>query len=282
MQLTATQWRLLVGWILVIYLWAMLFIYRHKIKQFFDAFGGIKLDKEGLQGKNLKAVLLWSVYAYQQSGYINTLSLWLDQRKMKTILEEYWDLPDAESTKNKLHELLHNDFYTLIPLVVQAVKSDNKEQLIAQQLNLDLNKEYEDEDEEYNEEEFAQRTKYYKIMGRSNTLLTTYGELKHDNIIDNYSDITKYGIRWRDLWRLSFMTRLAYDYGYLSEQEARTLLHACYESAKKDFTSRESFFKSYVIWRALRWGPNNNNSGIAGLSEELLTDDTSPIKWLPF
>jgi hypothetical protein len=36
----------------------MLFIYRHKIKQFFDAFGGIKLDKEGLQGKNLKAVLL--------------------------------------------------------------------------------------------------------------------------------------------------------------------------------------------------------------------------------
>lgn len=114
---------------------------------------------------------------------------------MKTILEEYWDLPDAESTKNKLHELLYNDFHTLLPLVVQVVKSDDKEQLIAQQLNLDLTKEYEDEDEEYNEEEFAQRTKYYKIMSRSNTLLTTYGELKHDKIIENYGDITKYGIR---------------------------------------------------------------------------------------
>ena len=61
---------------------------------------------------------------------------------MKTILEERRGLYSPEETRAKLDQLLNNDYNeSVLPLVVKAVKEDEKYDFLTQQLGIDTSRE---------------------------------------------------------------------------------------------------------------------------------------------
>lgn len=69
----------------------------------FNAFKSIRLnDKNAVNGEQLDYLLISSMYAEQQSAYLNSYETGLGKSTLKTILEDYWNVFD----KNDAMEIL--------------------------------------------------------------------------------------------------------------------------------------------------------------------------------
>ena len=67
------------------------------LSKIFNAFKSIRLnDKNVVVGQQLDYLLISSMYAEQQSAYLNSYETGLSKSILKTILEDYWSIFDKD------------------------------------------------------------------------------------------------------------------------------------------------------------------------------------------
>ncbi|WP_435525596.1 DUF1266 domain-containing protein [Chryseobacterium indoltheticum] len=84
-------------------------------------------------------------------------------------------------------------------------------------------------------------------------------------------------IGW-DCGRLTYVARMCYDAGYITEDEARKYIDKSYQLASETFRDWKDFAKSYVIGRAMWGGKTSSNSVIIDVSDYLVNNEKSPWK----
>ncbi|MBS7229671.1 DUF1266 domain-containing protein [Flavobacterium psychroterrae] len=225
----------------------------------FNAFKSIRLnDKNKVVGQQLDYLLISSMYAEQQSAYLNSYETGLSKSTIKTILEDYWSVFDKETAIAILLDLQERNQDQYINVVYSAF--ENKENYVAI-LKSDLP----------NEEEIFQE--YLQIYRSLNNVIP---ELLEQNVIKNFAQIKKIKDSAWNYGRGSFLSRCCYEAGYLSETEMKEYLRNSYVGIKNYCLTWEEYTISYIFGRAL-WG-GSNNSGMIQIADDLLHNAKSPLK----
>lgn len=226
---------------------------------------GIRLDSNtSLSTEQYKKVSIGSLYALQQSGYLNTLTLGIKD-KLPTILNEWWGISSPDDAKETLESLCQRGFDYYFPFVYQAfLLDDEKAQDDIFQQNMNSQEDYE------------------KAVSQLQNLKATYQELVECETIASKEDLVRYGVIGWDAGRINFVARACCDMNYISEMEAWNYIDKAYNLAQSNFTSWHDMAMSYIIGRAIWGGTNAENSGMKGLADDLLSKPNSPwvqIKW---
>lgn len=235
------------------------------VRTIIRAFQGIRLDsKSNLSTEQYKKLSIGSLYALQQGGYLNTLTLDIKD-KLPTILNDWWGISSADDARETLDRLCQKGFDYYFPFVYQAfLLDDKKAQDDIFQQNMD------------NQED------YKKAVSQLQNLKETYQELVECGIIASKADIARYGVIGWDAGRINFVARACCDMKYISEMEAWSYIDKAYNLAHSNFTSWHDMAMSYVIGRAIWGGTGAHNSGMKEMADDLLSKPNSPwlqIKW---
>jgi len=226
-------------------------------------FSKIYLNKNSaLTADQYKKIALGAIYSEQQTAFINSLTT--GSTNFSDILGKWWGIQNKEDALSKLDYLKDKGFRFYFPVVYKAFLSpeaDQEELIIAAFVD--------DEDQEKAETQLM----YLK---------ETIGELKDEKIINQESDLLKYGNDGWDFGRLVFLTRLCYDAGYITEDEAWAYINAANELARSKFDSWESYSKSYIIGRGMWGGIDSANTGIMSIASYLLKLPESPWVQMPW
>ena len=226
-------------------------------------FSKIYLNKNStLTADQYKKVALGAIYSEQQTTYINSLTT--GGTEFDEILGQWWGIQDRGDAISKLDYLRDKGFRFYFPVVYKAFFSPAAEQ---DQILADAYPDEEDQETADSQLEF---------------LKETVGELKEGKIIDHESDLLIYGNDGWDYGRLVYLTRLCYDAGYITEDEAWVYINAANDLARRKFNSWESFAKSYVIGRGMWGGPESANAGIMDIAAYLLKLPESPWVKMPW
>lgn len=225
----------------------------------FNAFKSIRLnDKMSVTGQQLDYLLVSSMYAEQQSAYLNSYETGLSKSTIKTLLEDYWSVFDKETAIAILLDLQNRNQDKYIDVVYKAFA--NKENYVAI-LKSDLPQE---------EEIF----KYYLEIYRS--LNNVVPELTEQNVIKDAAQITKIKDSAWNYGRGAFLSRCCFEAGYLSELEMKEYLRESFTGLKNYCTTWQEYTISYIFGRAL-WG-GANNAGMIQIADDLLHNEKSPLK----
>ena len=244
------------------------FIYRKVwpfIRKMIRPFLGIRLNsKSAVSGERYKKLSIGSLYARQQGGYLNSLSLDIKD-KLPTILGEWWGISSSRSAKETLDYLCQKGFDYYFPFVYKAfLLEDETEQDQIFQQNMTTQEDYD------------------KATSQLNNLKETYKELMECGVISTKEDLARCGVLGWAGGRLNFLARACYDARYISEAEAWQYIDKAYELVYPKFTSWHDMAMSYVIGRAIWGGTSAYNSGMKSIADELLSNSKSPwvqIKW---
>ncbi|WP_253468527.1 DUF1266 domain-containing protein [Flavobacterium sp. HSC-61S13] len=224
-----------------------------------NAFRSIRLNtKKGLQGMPLNYVLVSSMYAEQQSAYINSFETGLRKSILKKLLEDYWHIGDKNAAVETLLDLQNRNDDTYINVVygAWAVKDDYVDFLKS---NLP-------------EEEDA--FKYY--IGIYRKLKNVVPELIELGVIKEFSDLKTIKDSGWNYGRAAFLARCCFEMGYISEVEMQQYLENGYLGLKKYCKTWEEYTISYILGRAIWSGANI--SGMVQIAEHLLQNEKSPLK----
>lgn len=212
-----------------------------------------------------RKLALGAIYNLQQEAYINSLETGVHPDAIKEALAESWAIYNTEDARMRLFYLRDKGYRFYEAAVFNAYFSDSPEVQEA----IILSNFPEDEDRE---------RAYVQLQN----LIYTTDELKADNIILDETDIPKVGVTGWDCGRLVFLSRLCYDAGYISKNEAWSFINAADIIAREHFSDWERYGKSYVLGRAMWGGPGCDNREIAGYSKDLLVMPTSPWLKMPW
>jgi len=263
---------LLIYLIAVIIILIIIFKFIPYIKKIRHTFGDFRINKSSdISPQQYRKLLMGAIYSEQQSAYINSLET--GSERIQKIVNEWWGINNSEEAVNTLNNLYKKGFRYYLPVVYKAFLVDDEieqKSIIIEQLQQEgnVNKQPEEEIKKDMEKAFAQ-------VGN---LEETYDELLDDKVIEAKEDIGRYGVTGWDCGRLSFLARICYDAGYITESQAWDYIDKAYDLGKKSFDSWNEYAKSYIIGRAMWGGGSSNNSGIALIAEALLNDPKSP--WL--
>ncbi len=230
-----------------------------------------------LTNEQYKKISIGAIYSEQQTAFINSLETGLDKDKIDTITGQWWGINTPEEAMDTLEYLQNKGFAYYFPYAYRAFLTNDEEQ----KKNIIINGLVPDRELSEKEEEEI-REDIQKAYNQQHNLTETFEELKEDKIIENKEDIKQYGVVGWDCGRLNFLSRLCYDAGFITEEQAWYFINSAYDLAQKTFNSWDDFAKSYVIGRAMWGGKDNHNSGIASIAYYMLTDPKSPwkqIKW---
>ncbi len=225
----------------------------------FNAFKGMRLNKENyLTGKALDHVLIGSMYAEQQSAYLNSYETGLPMSTIKKLVEEYWDIYNSEDALAILEDLHTRNAHSYVDVVFEAYEqADNYVELFRANLPAD-------------EAAFN----YYVDMYRA--LKNVVPELIEQKFLKDFSDIrTAKNTAW-NYGRAAFLARCCYDLGYLSELLLKQYLSKSYQELKAFCPTWKVYTQSYVLGRALWAGANS--AGMNQIAEDLLNHAKSPLK----
>lgn len=228
-------------------------------------FQGIRLSSSSsLSQEQYKKLSIGSLYALQQGGYLNTLTLDIKD-KLPTVLGKWWGISTSRDAKETLDYLCQKGFDYYFPFVYQAfLLKDEKAQDEVFQQNMKNQEDYE------------------KAVEQLQNLKQTYQELVECGTVASKEDISRYGVIGWDAGRINFIARACCDMNYISEMEAWSYIDKAYNLAHSHFTSWHDMAMSYVIGRALWGGTGAYNSGMKGMADDLLSKSNSPwvqIKW---
>lgn len=96
----------------------------------FNAFKSIRLnDKNVITGQQLDYLLVSSMYAEQQSAYLNSYETGLSKSTLKTLLEDYWSIFDKEAAAEILLDLQDRNQDQYLEVVYDAF--ENKENYVS-------------------------------------------------------------------------------------------------------------------------------------------------------
>ncbi|MDO4729405.1 MAG: DUF1266 domain-containing protein [Bacteroidota bacterium] len=231
----------------------------------------IYLNKNATENQEqYRKIAIGALYSEQQTAYINSLKTGLAKSDIKKLLSKWWDISNTIQAKDTLNYLQEKGFRYYFNVVLKAYdETDNKEQEHIILSGFDQNSQTYEEDTQ----------KAYQQLIH---LQETWQELLQNNIISTKEELLRYGnIGW-DCGRLVFLSRLCFDVGYISENEAWDYINRAYELATQNFDTWEEFSKSYVIGRGMWGGKGCYNETIMNIAQELLKNPKSPWVQLNF
>jgi hypothetical protein len=225
----------------------------------FNAFKNIRLnDKNAVIGLQLDHLLIGSMYAEQQSAYLNSYETGLNKGTLKTILEDYWQIFDENNAIEVLSDLQNRNRDEYLDIVYNAF--EDKENYVAI-LKSNLPGE---------EDVF----KYYLEIYRK--LSNVVPELIEQNVIQNFSAIKNIRDTAWNYGRGAFLSRCCYEAGYISEVELIEYLQKSHTGLRNYCKTWKEYTTSYIFGRAI-WG-GSNNYGMIQIADDLLNSEKSPLK----
>ncbi len=217
-------------------------------------------DGSTLTPQRFAAINVGAVNGEQTMSYCDSLSTGNDVEKLRDNLKDYYGITDHASAEETLRWLLeggHTRPYFLIREHAAGVSSEP----------LDLSS-LPPEARETLEE-------YLK------NLQETAKELTDDGWISSVADYATIDISAWDYGRAVIVTRSSFDCGYLSEDEAWSVIDTVYEAAKNDFADWRALAQSYIVGRAMWGGDSMMLTGLSNIAANLLTEEGSPWKDVP-
>ena len=229
------------------------------LKKIFNAFSGLRLnDNQPLQGQQLDYILVGSMYASQQSAYLNSYVTGLGKPLIKKLLHDYWDIYSSEDAKEILSSLIERNNDTYISVIYEAYK--NKENYV------EILKSGLPDDENI----FQQYLQIYRKLS------TVIPEVTAQGLFENYAVLERTRDTGWNYGRASFIARCCFEMDYLSENELKQYVEASYHGLKKCCKTWREYTSSYVYGRALSGG--SHNEGMISIAEDLLNNKESPLK----
>lgn len=229
------------------------------------AFGGIRLKvKSDLSDEQYKKLAVGSLYALQQSAYLNVLTLDIDD-KLPTILGHWWGISTPRDARDTLESLCQKGFDYYFPFVYEAFLLGDEEQ-----------------QDQIFQQHMTSQEDYDKAVEQLYNLKATFQELLDCGVVTSKEDLERYGVVGWDAGRINFVARACYDAGHISETEAWKYIDRAYNLARGRFSSWHDLAMSYIIGRALWGGTGAYNSGMKSLADDLLSKPNSPwvqLQW---
>jgi hypothetical protein len=229
------------------------------LKKIFRAFSDLRLnDDQPLHGQQLDLVLVGSMYAAQQSAYLNSYTTGLSTNEIRELLEDYWDIHRSEDGKEILISLIERTTDPYLSVVYEAYENNERYVEI-------LKSGLPGDDNSFEE--------YLQIYRKLKNVIP---EVTAQGVFENYAVLKRTKDAGWNYGRASFIARCCFEMGYLSENELKQCLEASYQGLKKFCTTWKEYTSSYVYGRAL-WG-GSHNEGMISIGEDLLNNKKSPLK----
>ena len=227
--------------------------------KFINAFKNLRLnDKNVVIGLQLDHLLISSMYAEQQSAYLNSYETGLDKGTLKTILEDYWEIFDKDDAIEVLSDLQNRNQDEYLDTVYNAF--ENRENYVAI-----LKSNLPDEEDVF---------KHYVEIYRK--LSNVVPELIEQNVFQDFSAIKNIRDTAWNYGRGAFLSRCCYEAGYISEVELIEYLQRSHTGLRNYCRTWKEYTTSYIFGRAI-WGGSNNN-GMIQIADDLLNSEKSPLK----
>lgn len=229
------------------------------ISKFVNAFKSIRLNKENaITGTPLNHLLISSMYAEQQSAFLNSYETGLNKSDIKNITESSWHIFNRDEALETLESLLDRNSDPNMDVVYMAINHPND--------HVDIFK-----------------SKLPNNQDIFNYYLDTYREIKEvipelieNEVIQDHSDLIKIKDSGWNIGRAAFLARCFYELKYINKEELIVFLDECHSELKKHCNTWKDYTISYILGRAI-WG-GSNNSGMISIANELLTKENSPLK----
>lgn len=227
--------------------------------KFINAFKNLRLnDKNVVIGLPLDHLLISSMYAEQQSAYLNSYETGLDKGTLKTILEDYWEIFDKDDAIEILSDLQNRNQDEYLDIVYNAF--ENRENYVAI-----LKSNLPDDDDVF---------KHY--VGIYRKLSNAVPELVEQNVFQDFSAIKNIRDTAWNYGRGAFLSRCCYEEGYISEVELIEYLQKSHTGLRDYCRTWKEYTTSYIFGRAI-WG-GSNNDGMIQIADDLLNSEKSPLK----
>lgn len=226
--------------------------------KFLNTFKSIRLNENNaVSGYLLDHLLVGSMYAEQQSAYLNSYETGLNKSDILQLLEN-WDISNRDQAIKTLQSLHFRNEDENIGFVYKAF--EDKENYV-EILKSNLPKE--DGVFEY----------YIDIYRKLNNVVP---DLIEQQIITTFSQLKKTKDSGWNYGRGVFLARCCYELGYLTENELKAYLEKSYTELKKYCSTWQEYTTSYIFGRAI-WGGAHNN-GMVQIANDLLNKENSPLK----
>jgi len=228
------------------------------LSKILNSFKSIRLNKtNALTGDLLDHLLIGSMYAEQQSAYLNSYETGLSKHDVRHLVETYWEIYNQTQAIEVLQSLHTRNQDENIEVVFRAFEDkENYVDILKSNLS---NK----------EDEFA----YY--LGLFRKLNTVVPDLIEQNSITNFAQLKKTKDSGWNYGRSVFLARCCYELGYLSESQLKEYLAKAYTGLKKYCNTWKEYTTSYIFGRAV-WG-GANNGGMMQIADDLLKNVKSPL-----
>jgi hypothetical protein len=224
-----------------------------------NSFKSIRLNKKNVvKGYLLDHLLIGSMYAEQQSAYLNSFETGLNKSDVRKLVETYWEISNQNQAIEILQSLHNRNQDENINTVYKAFE-DSENYVAILKSNLP------------NEEGAFE---YYLDLFRK--LKNVVPELIELKVITNFSQLKKTKDSGWNYGRSVFLARCCYELGYLSENELKEYLAKSHTELKKYCSTWKEYTTSYIFGRAI-WG-GANNEGMVQVANDLLNNDNSPLK----
>lgn len=224
-----------------------------------NSFEDIRLNKKNeVRGYLLDHLLIGSMYAEQQSAYLNSYETGLNKSDVGKLAETYWGIYNQNQAIEILQSLHNRNQDENMNIVYKAFE-DRENYVDILKSNLP------------NENDIFEY--YLNLFRKLNNIVP---ELIEQKIITTFSQLKKTKDSGWNYGRGVFLARCCYELGYLSENELNEYLAKSYSDLKKYCSTWQEYTTSYIFGRAI-WGGANNN-GMVQIANDLLHNDNSPLK----
>lgn len=224
-----------------------------------NSFKSIRLnDKNIVNGYLLDHLLIGSMYAEQQSAYLNSYETGLGKSDVTKLVDTYWGISDQNQAIETLQSLHTRNQDENLDTVYRAFEnSENYFDILRSNIS--------------NEEKVFD---YY--LGLFRKLKNVVPELIEQNVITDFAQLKKAKDSGWNYGRGVFLARCCYELNYLSEKELIEYLAKSHQELKRYCSTWKEYTTSYVFGRAT-WGGGSNN-GMIQIANDLLNKKQSPLK----
>lgn len=223
------------------------------------SFKSIRLnEKNAVNGYLLDHLLVGSMYAEQQSAYLNSYETGLNKSDVTKLLEDYWGIYNRELAIEVLQSLHDRNQDENRDVVYKAL--DDKANYV-EILKSNLSK-----------EEGVLET----CVDLFRTINNVIPELIEQKIITNFSQVKKTKDSAWNYGRGVYLARCCFELDYLSENELKGYLAKSHADLKNYCSTWQEYTTSYVFGRAIWAG--GHYSRMAEIANDLLNNENSPLK----
>ncbi|MEG0927426.1 DUF1266 domain-containing protein [Chryseobacterium sp.] len=184
--------------------------------KFLNAFKSIRLnDKNAVSGCLLDHLLIGSMYAEQQSAYLNSYETGLNKSDITKLVETYWGISGQNQAIEMLQSLHSKNQDENLDVVYRAFEnSDTYFDILKSNIS--------NEDGVFD---------YY--LGLFRKLKNVVPELIEQNVITDFAQLKKAKDSGWNYGRSVFLARCCYELGYISEKELIEYLAKSHKELKK-------------------------------------------------